>query len=515
MARRISGKMAGLLLVGGLAMPAVADEFDLPPVLDEAPPPAAAAAPATPEPAAEVAAADAPAGEMPPDIPATPEGEMPPDLPGDMAEAPVVEGEAADTPEVVVTGAPAAATSSTLTLEGRMAQIESRDGDEVLSFRASAHWMGRYRINDALSMRYNLRVRASKAEGVPFAPDDNIRLDVQELALSWQATPKLSFDIGRINLRNGVAHGFNPTDWFKADSLVYSDSLDPADRRDERLGTLLVMGSTEVGQTLLRFGYRPEINASEDSVLAHRDVIGLGLTRTNPSEAWFLRVTPPTGDNIALTGSLLVEDGDPGVGFEISGTLGNHLVLYAEGMVQKRYSLAAEALGDAGLGSAAWRNAVGADDDKEWLSQLAVGGSWALPESIVGARDMVLVLEYHYNQAGLSSDQNDALRAALGADRGAAGAVRAFAANQQEPLARSQLFTRFAWNDFWKEADFSAIGFYALEDDSGLVQLSAEFPLNDNSEVSLRASRSFGNETTIYGANPSRSTVQVAYSYTF
>lgn len=430
------------------------------------------------------------------------------DLPPDVGLGPMDVADTATDPEAEVPPA----RSDTLVLEGRFTRAEPRRGDAQQSFRLSAQWMGSAALGRDLALRFNLRGRATRTAGEGFVFDEDVRFDVQELALNWQARPGLSFDLGRVNLRNGVAQGFNPTDWFKADSLVTSDSADPGDRRLERLGTLMIAGQASLGADLLSFGYRPRITASGDDVLAGHDVYGLNLDRTNPSEAVFLKYAPATGDNINLTASLLVEDGNPGAGLEVSGAIGQHLVLYAEMFSQKRLSLAAAGMPG---GSAGLRDDLGADEGRGWRHQAALGGTWALPETIVGARDISVSLEYHYNGAGLSARQLQALAGAAGADLGQAGALRGFAATRQEPLAREQIFTRVAWNDLWNDADLSLIGFYVPADHSGLVQISAAFPLNDNAEISLRASRSFGDDTSAYGANPTRTTAQVVYRYTF
>lgn len=412
---------------------------------------------------------------------------------------------------------PAAETTTeapgTLTVEARLARVETRDGTETGAFRATAQWMGHRSFGPDLGLRYNLRVRATQVQHEDFDLRDDLKLDVQELALHWQARPGLAFDLGRVNLRNGVAQGYNPTDWFKADSLVTSDSADPGDRRLERLGTLMLAGQLSLGADLLSFGYRPRISASGDDLLAGHDVIGLNLDRTNPSEALFLKYAPDTGDNLNLTVSALVEDGEPGLGLEVSAAVGQSLVLYAEGFAQRRLSLAGE--GMAG-GSAGLRDALGADAGKAWQAQAALGGSWALPSALVGQRDISLALEYHYNGAGLSAGRLDALALASGADLAAAGALRSFAATQQEPLAREQVFARLAWNDLWKDADLSLLAFYVPADGSGLWQASIAIPFHDDAaELSLRAARSFGDGTSAYGANPVDTSAQIAVRYTF
>jgi hypothetical protein len=435
-----------------------------------------------------------------------------PALAGDFDLPPVIGGPEESAP---IESAPAAAARAySLSVESRLSRVTAGDGRSTLATRASAHLLGQVPLGEALDLKFNLRARSTQIEGQSWRADQSLRLDVQELALRWQATPALDFALGRVNLRGGVALGFNPTDWFKANSLVTSDSQDPGDRRLERLGTLLVSGTATLGQTHLSFGYRPKVSAKPGSWASDGDVIGLNLDRTNAKEAAFLKISPPTGDNITLTTSLFYEKGAPGLGVEVSGALGNTLVLYGEAFTQKRQSLAGQALAD-GAGSAAFRLGLGADQGATWRTQVALGGTWALPSALVGERDMALSLEYHYNGAGLSKRQIQTLAAASGADGAAGGALRRYSASQQEPLAREQLFTRFSWNDFAGEADLSVIAFYVPADHSGQMQISTAIPFGDNAQLSLSAARVFGGARSVYGANPSRSTAQIAIKYTF
>lgn len=503
-------RLVSLALVCTTSMTSIsavrADEFDLPPIVGTA---AEHAAPAEAEGADDfdlppVAGADAEQTR-----PAETESAEGFDLP------PTVEAEAEQTAPPETESREARATrQSSLELELRGFRAERLGGDAYHGARASAHWFGRHRLGEDVGLLFNLRGRAFVIEDTSFSLDENLRLDVQELALSWTPYSGVTLQAGRVNIRNGVAHGFNPTDWFKADSLVVVDSQDPADRREERLGTVVMDSAVTVGSTLLQFGYRPEISDDPGSLVTDMDIVGLGLDRTNPSEAFYIKATPSLGGNLSLTGNLLIEDGRAGAGLELSGTVGDNLVLYGEAFVQNRRSLAAEAL-TGGLGNATFREAIGADDDYGWRTQLALGGTWSLPESLVGPRDISLSLEYHLNSAGLTNGQIEALADATGPDLAAAGLVHNYAANQQEPLAREQLFARFAWNDFWRDADFAALGYYVPADGSGLYQLSASIPLANSTELTLIGYSTFGDDTSVYGANPTQSTIQVALTHTF
>src|SRR5262249_20134803 len=80
--------------------------------------------------------------------------------------------------------------------------------------------------------------------------------------VSWEPLSRTFLDAGRINLKSGVALGFNPTDFFKTRAVVEPLSADPTALREDRLGTLMVRAQHiwEGGATTFAFApalYRP------------------------------------------------------------------------------------------------------------------------------------------------------------------------------------------------------------------------------------------------------------------
>ena len=405
--------------------------------------------------------------------------------------------------------------NATLELESRLFSNRSLDDGNSSSLRQQVHYYGSRFLGQTTSLDYNLRARADWTEGQNFRLRDDFNIDVQELALTFALGDLTSLRLGRTNLRNGVAIGFNPTDWFRDNSLVLSGSAAAADRRNERLGVVAITGTTTFGQTLVQAGYRPEIRADSDSIWADKDMIGLGLERTNSTEAAFIKINPDFGSNLSGTANVLLLDGEPGFGVEVSGTLGDNLVLYAEVMGQRHRSLAAEALAENGKGSASLRAGLGAETGTEWYGQSAIGFNWALPQKWVGARDISLTFEHHFNGAGLSSAQIETLATANGSDGAAAGALYQLANRRQDPLARQQLFSRLAWNDIWNDTDLSLLAYYVPADNSGLGQVTLDVPITQAATMNLRAMHAFGDTTSVYGAAPNKTSVQAAMLWRF
>ena len=491
--------LAATALILTLSTPAMAQDFDLPPVL-----PGDSGAGSVPMQQNSSGAAQN-NFDLPPTV-----GDLPPSLePLPASGNATAQGASAqDQPRFNFLR------HGTLELETRLFRNTPLTGTSAAALRLQAHYYGSRALGPNASLLFNLRARTDRVEGQSYSFADDFSLDVQELALTYSLGAQTSLQIGRINIRNGVASGFNPTDWFRDNSLVLTGSAAAADRRNERLGVLALTATTTLGQTLVQAGYRPEIKASSGSIWSDRDNYGLSLDRTNASEAFFIKATPNIGDNLSLTANALMLDGDPGVGFELSGTIGDNLVLYSEVMAQRRLSLAAEALAG-GEGSTALRAGLGADESRKWHVQSALGLNWALPQNLVGMRDISLTFEHHLNTGGLSGNEIDTLATASGADLAATGLLYGLANRRQAPLARQQLFTRIAWNDIWGDSDLAMLAYYVPEDSSGLGQISLDVPIGQNATLNLRAVQSFGDTQSIYGANPTKRSVQAAMIWRF
>jgi hypothetical protein len=63
---------------------------------------------------------------------------------------------------------------------------------------------------------------------------------LKEAYLSWRASTVDTLDLGRVNAREGVAVGYNPTDIFKEGAVRTVISVDPRSLRDNRLGTVML-----------------------------------------------------------------------------------------------------------------------------------------------------------------------------------------------------------------------------------------------------------------------------------
>ncbi len=89
----------------------------------------------------------------------------------------------------------------------------------------------RIMIADRLDMNWPAQVK-----------DENAINTLKEAYLGWRAASDTLLDLGRINVRNGVATGYNPTDYFRVGAVRSVVSISPASLKENRQGSVMVRG---------------------------------------------------------------------------------------------------------------------------------------------------------------------------------------------------------------------------------------------------------------------------------
>ncbi|HMK85981.1 MAG TPA: hypothetical protein VK437_08500 [Steroidobacteraceae bacterium] len=95
-------------------------------------------------------------------------------------------------------------------------------------------------LGDAAQFHYSGRLNLRAENDISFPDHENLINDLREVYASFEPADRTFLEIGRINLKSGVALGFNPTDYFKSRAVVEPLSLDPSVLKEDRLGTLML-----------------------------------------------------------------------------------------------------------------------------------------------------------------------------------------------------------------------------------------------------------------------------------
>lgn len=355
------------------------------------------------------------------------------------------------------------------------------------------------RLPDNFSMNFSGRLNL---EGEAYQGGDwthAVGFDLREGYISWSSPSQLYVDVGRINVRNGGALGFNPTDYFKTNTLLDQASADPSTIRNDRLGTAMARVQQLWTGGSLTLVLAPKLEDPAPITDAFHSGFGLLLDRTNAANRMLLTGTYEIG---GLSPQLLIyhEGDETKYGLNLSHTIGNNVVAYAEWSGTSEPGLIERALlyGElTGTLPASFSNLVGESQQTHFTSDAAVGATWA------GAKQWTVNLEYQIHQSGLSGNQLQQWLGLANAMPATYGALfqyaRAFAAIQQEPLVQRQYFVRVDCQDaFVRKLELSAFAFVDAYDGSGFTQFSASYHLSNHWTLATLLSDSWGGRYSEY-----------------
>jgi hypothetical protein len=380
------------------------------------------------------------------------------------------------------------------------------DWENRTSFDATDQWVMTKSLTASFSDRFNL----TEEQGAEFPSQQLIRNDLREGYLSWEPLTRTYLEAGRVNLRDGIALGFNPTDFFKTRTQLDQASLDPSVIREDRLGTLMLRGQSIWNSGSASLVFAPKLYAPTPIALGIAHGLGPELDHTNAANRFLGSV------NFELVGvspqALLYHEGsETRVGMNLSRAIGQKIIAYAEWAGGEEPSLIAESVAygvRTGTLPADTPLLPPAEAAATFRSDLAVGASWS------NASKITVNVEYHYHQAGLSRQQErdwytiGAAQRTLLAVIGELWYIRAFASDQQQPWVQQELFLRFDWSDaIIPHLELAAFAFVDLYDGSSLSQLSANYFLSDAWSLGAYASANAGGARSERGNYPQGASV--------
>jgi hypothetical protein len=150
--------------------------------------------------------------------------------------------------------------------------------------RTSLDGTYQWNLSEAVTANFSNRLNLTEWNDSGFPTHKNPRNDFREGYLTWEPLTRNYLEAGRINVRNGVALGFNPTDFFKTNTLIDTASLDPSVIREDRLGVLMLRGQTIWAGGSASIAFAPKVQQP------------LALTASTPGiDPRFDRTIRPTG----------------------------------------------------------------------------------------------------------------------------------------------------------------------------------------------------------------------------
>lgn len=407
--------------------------------------------------------------------------------------------------------------SSTLFLEGKAESIQRRPllvpipatamNREVL--RLLIDGRGDWQLSPHLTAKASAQAATVRTHDGTYSRDEEVNL--REAALQWRIDEQDVLEAGRVNLRQGAALGFNPTDFFKTRTTVDTTTRDPQVQRVNRLGTVMLNAQ--------RFGKRSSLLVA----IAPRLAQAGRYSQPEPQER--LRLSDTNGeDRLLVKGQLtLAPDVSPellafkdpngwrwGVNLtQAQGQQSTWFVEYAGGRSHSLWQRALQsgvALGDLPPSALA---ASRPEAREQWQSDLAIGWTWT------GENRLSLTAEFDYHQAGFNDadwQRWQALGALGGTGSQLAWYLRGYGNAQQEPLYRRNLFLRAQWEQAGhRDLSVNAFVNRNLDDRSSLFQVALEYRLNQSNRLRAMALFTTGRANSLYGSDPARHAVLLSY----
>jgi hypothetical protein len=340
--------------------------------------------------------------------------------------------------------------SFALAFEGASAEASRREGGSSGVRRLSLDVRYDARLASSWRATFADRLDVESSGSLTAAREINT---LKEAYLSVQMHPDVLIDGGRINVREGVALGYNPTDFFRAGALRAIDSLDPGSLRENRLGTVMVRGQRLWQGGSLTALFAPRLADHPDTAPFSPD-----WGATNGGARWLVSLSQQLEANWNPQWLLFgTNGGSPQLGVSLTHVFGASTVAYLEVAGGRARSLWQQAItqplpdgqplaGDASdpqvrQYAQAEQQDTGRErpiDDISFRSRVAAGFTYS------AANKLSLTVEYEYNGAALDSEGwTDARRG----DPASYGRYREFVSGLQDLPTRHAIFTYESWQD--------------------------------------------------------------------
>ncbi len=318
---------------------------------------------------------------------------------------------------------------------------------------------------------------------------------LKEAYLSWSARSDLVLDLGRINVRNGVATGYNPTDFFRSNSVRSVVSVDPASLKENRQGSMMLRGQALWNNGSVTAIVSPRIDDDGDDA---RNLLSPGWRATNQEHRVLVSVSQKLSAKLNPQFLVYKASGEPvQLGANLTGLVSDSTVAYVEWAGGRNRDLLSRA-----------RSAVepGFRGETSFRQQLSTGLSHTT------ANNITLIAELQYNGGGLNEGEWNRLGPA---SPPLYGYYRNWLQAQQEMPTRRAAFFYGTWHDaFLNHLDISLMQRYDATDNSRLTWSEARYRLAQT-EFALQWQRNGGKGLSNYGAIPERTRWQAVVRHYF
>ena len=384
---------------------------------------------------------------------------------------------------------------------------------ERLFFDVSKEW----NLADRLELTYSGRLNLRFENDLGSPTSENVINDLRELYLGWQPLERTYLDVGRINLKSGVAIGYNPTDYFRTRAVVEPLSAEPTVLREDRLGTLMLRVQQLWQSGSVTVAYAPKLYDASP-IYSNIDLPSFNpmLDRTNAQNRFLAKASVNLSSDFTPEALLYEESGQTRVGTNLALEITQKVVGYVEWSGGRRASLIEDAVSygrETGTLPLDAPTVLPTSTSERFRNELAVGASYTTENRIT------FNLEYHLDQSSFAAgDWRNWF--ATGRGRSASSPIaqelwylREYAQDQQDPISRHSVFLRADWVDaFVPNLELTGFVNPDLYDGSGLFQLTADYYLSDHWTIGGLVSTNFGKARSDFGSLPQAASFLIMFA---
>jgi hypothetical protein len=368
-------------------------------------------------------------------------------------------------------------------------------------------WREEWSLGGGVRLNFSDRLNLRFENDIDFPSQENLINELRELYVSAEPAPRSYFDLGRINLKSGVALGYNPTDYFKTRAVVEPLSLDPSVLRENRLGTVMVRAQHIWERGSMTAAFAPALSEPAP-IYTHLNLPSLNpmFGVTNAQSRFLLKGSVDLASNLSPEFLLYRGGSETQVGFNLAENVSQRMVAYLEWSGGRQPTLVGQAVKfgrETGTLPSGVRSVLPEDSQQSFMNQLALGISYTTQTRVT------VNLEYHYNQSGFTAvDWNRWFSVGqAGLSNPAIAAelwyVRDYALDQQQPVTQHSLFLRADWVDaFVPKLELVGLVDSDLHDGSSVVQLSADYYVSDTWTVGALVAAFVGPRRSDFGSLP-------------
>ncbi len=334
------------------------------------------------------------------------------------------------------------------------------------------------------------------------ADEDTQSFNIKELYYKGNFAEKSFYEVGRINIKEGVSRGYNPTDYFKGThSLTLSN--DPKERKENRLGSLLFSQTLFLDKWTLKAIYSPKISVSKNTLLSDAKYIGLHLDESNYHDRASLYVDYSGFEDVSSSVILHYNEDDLNFGFNLSYIYDSWIVYLENSLKYAKNEISKLEI------NPAIRDQF--SSNKKYIDQATLGINYT------SASNIVTTVEYIFNSGGLDDDDWDRWFE-LGKNPLYArelGSIREQIAKKESIQSRQSLFVLSRASDVMTNLDASVLAWVNPYDGSSLSQVGLEYSYHDNLQTNLFLRNYRGKTDSEYGSALNDYEVLIEAEYLF